>query len=394
MSSNSHLAHHLLAADRQASARLADRLVSNLYRQVPTITAGLIVLYGANFWVYGNQLAAAYVVGWTIAFALYLVSRGWSWAAYRRDPARFLPATWQYLFLGTSVLLGVSWAILTVGAVTTLPPDESVMAIVTTVGIVSASVATTSASPAAFLAVGVTMIAPTAAILLMREESFQVGMGIAAVVYLVVMAKASRDIHRSIRRSIFFGLQNEALVARLDTLSLEDALTGLSNRRALDEGFERMWTDRHPSGFGLGVILCDIDFFKQYNDALGHQAGDDCLRRVATIISAVTRANDTITARYGGEEFAIVVTDCDLVRLEKIAGRLRQAVRDAMIPHPTSTVAPYVTISAGAAHARSVDDTTADDLMRDADRALYVAKSEGRNCVRLHDEGADQRSAA
>ena len=147
--------------------------------------------------------------------------------------------------------------------------------------------------------------------LITRDASIYVATGWVALIYLVVMANASRRIHASIKQSVIFGQQNEALAADLEALSSQDALTGLSNRRALDQGFDRVWAATRKADRGVGMILCDIDFFKQYNDALGHQAGDECLKQVAEIIANVTRAGDVITARYGGEEFAIVLPECD-----------------------------------------------------------------------------------
>jgi len=152
-----------------------------------------------------------------------------------------------------------------------------------------------------------------------------------------------------------------------------DALTGLHNRRWLDETFSRQVERAVRSGRPLTVLLIDIDHFKRLNDERGHQAGDEALREVSTTLAAAVRPRDSL-ARYGGEEFAVLVPDVDGQQAVQVAERLREAVASRALPAAGRTT---VTISVGVAVKRP-EDTLALMLGR-ADAALYRAKQAGRN---------------
>ncbi len=165
----------------------------------------------------------------------------------------------------------------------------------------------------------------------------------------------------------------------LERLATLDGLTQVANRRYFDDRLQQEWRrmlrDRSP----LCLILCDVDYFKRYNDHYGHQAGDDCLRQVAqTIQDTVHRAADLV-ARYGGEEFAIILPNTSVDGGHQVAEAVRQAVQALHIHHEKSSVAAYVTLSMGVASITPTSDTTISDLLLSADQALYEAKRQGRN---------------
>lgn len=163
-------------------------------------------------------------------------------------------------------------------------------------------------------------------------------------------------------------------------LALHDGLTGLRNRRGLDELLDREWNRCRRQSKPISVVMCDVDFFKQYNDALGHAAGDDCLRAVATaILGACGRATDVI-ARYGGEEFVMLLPEVDAAGAAHIAEVARQKVLGLSILHPAS---PYrrVSISAGVATMVPGENKFPGDLLAEADFWLYGAKQGGRNQI-------------
>ncbi len=167
----------------------------------------------------------------------------------------------------------------------------------------------------------------------------------------------------------------------LERLASEDGLTKLSNRRRFDEYLALEWRRQMRARGYISLILCDVDFFKNYNDHYGHQAGDDCFRSVADAIrKRVGRPGDLI-ARYGGEEFAIVMPETDIRGAFQVAENIRQELTKMNIPHARSAAAPYVTISCGIAC--MYPDATNDpkSLIEKADQGLYRAKQKGRNCV-------------
>ncbi len=168
----------------------------------------------------------------------------------------------------------------------------------------------------------------------------------------------------------------------LSRLSFADSLTGLANRRRLDETLETEWRRASRLQTPLAAVIADIDAFKAYNDTLGHLEGDKCLIAVADVIrEAAGRAGD-FAARYGGEEFVILIPGLDHASAMAYAEILRQACEARAIPHPASPVGPVVTISLGVAVCIPSEQGSAKALIEEADTALYWAKNEGRNRVR------------
>ncbi|HIK29713.1 MAG: GGDEF domain-containing protein [Oscillatoriaceae bacterium SKW80] len=174
--------------------------------------------------------------------------------------------------------------------------------------------------------------------------------------------------------------QLESANQELQRLATLDGLTHLANRRRFDEYLNQEWQRLQRSRACLSLILCDIDFFKRYNDACGHLAGDDCLRKIATAIQNAANRSTDLVARYGGEEFAVVLPDTDAKGGIRVAEKIRENVRGLQLPHPHSPVSPYVSISLGVASMVPARDSSPLQLIAAADLALYKAKQEGRDC--------------
>ncbi|WP_297184802.1 diguanylate cyclase [uncultured Porticoccus sp.] len=172
----------------------------------------------------------------------------------------------------------------------------------------------------------------------------------------------------------------ELVNLKLAALNITDQLTNLVNRRGLDELLYAEWLRAISSGRRLGIGMVDIDNFKLYNDSYGHLAGDECLRRVAEALQQSLRQEDLV-ARYGGEEFTMVLPGANITVAMQVAERARSVVEALAIPH-TSVAPGVVTVSIGVASEAPGPGKTAKKLLDTADKALYRAKSEGRNCVR------------
>ena len=167
-------------------------------------------------------------------------------------------------------------------------------------------------------------------------------------------------------------------------LASMDGLTGLANRRSLDEEFAQEWKRAIRLGTPLAMIMADVDLFKQYNDLYGHQAGDECLQAVATVLRDRCNRPQDHVARFGGEEFALLLPHTSLTGAQHLADEIRLAVRELQIPHQASPW-QYVTISLGCAAITPNRETEKTDLLRLSDAALYKAKHAGRNCVETLD---------
>ncbi len=169
--------------------------------------------------------------------------------------------------------------------------------------------------------------------------------------------------------------------ATLLTLSRQDGLTGIANRRHFDEQLAEHLRRASRSGSGPALLMIDVDHFKAYNDAAGHQDGDVCLRRVAETIARHVRRPGDLAARYGGEEFAVILADTDLAGALDVAEAIRAAVAGTGLLHPTS--GGPITVSVGVAGLPTdIASPPPAWLVRHADEALYRAKSAGRNVVR------------
>ena len=168
----------------------------------------------------------------------------------------------------------------------------------------------------------------------------------------------------------------------LERIARMDAMTGIANRRAFDETLSREWRRLARVNQSLGVIMIDVDHFKQFNDTYGHGAGDSCLQRVAHAATAALQRPADFLARYGGEEFVALLPDTDLAGAVAVAEAIRTAVQDLKIPHSGSKVASCVTVSLGVACIVPKGDTGGEGLVEAADKQLYAAKSEGRNRVK------------
>ncbi len=165
----------------------------------------------------------------------------------------------------------------------------------------------------------------------------------------------------------------------LEKLSRQDGLTGIANRRYFDSYLvtevRRGARERQP----LSLILSDVDHFKAFNDCYGHQAGDDCLRRVAAALSSAGRRPADLADRYGGEEFAMVLPGTALEGAVDVAQAVSRVIDGLAIPHARSAVDQKVTLSQGIVSLTLEKETSSEDLIQRADQALYMAKQQGRN---------------
>nr|WP_086940518.1 GGDEF domain-containing protein [Thaumasiovibrio occultus] len=165
----------------------------------------------------------------------------------------------------------------------------------------------------------------------------------------------------------------------LEELSFVDGLTKVANRRSFDEQLTSLWHTHVREAIPLSLILCDIDFFKAFNDNYGHQQGDEALRQVAQVFKSVIRRESDVVARYGGEEFAFLLPNTDNVGAMTVAGAIHKILADRHLPHGYSAVSHQLTVSLGVATLVPTSEQDYGELVALADRALYKAKDSGRN---------------
>jgi diguanylate cyclase (GGDEF)-like protein len=169
----------------------------------------------------------------------------------------------------------------------------------------------------------------------------------------------------------------------LKLLANLDSLTKLSNRRGFDDYIQKEWDRMKRIKAPLSLIMCDVDFFKNYNDRYLHPNGDKCLVKVAMSMRSTVRRSGDLVARYGGEEFAIVLPNTDALGAVSVGENVRSAIKGLQITHEASAVCPYVTISVGVSTIIPNSENDFQALINAADRALYQAKSQGRDRVTM-----------
>ncbi len=175
--------------------------------------------------------------------------------------------------------------------------------------------------------------------------------------------------------------QLEELNLKLQDLSSIYGLTGIANRRTLDDFLDREWKRAQRETKNLSLIMIDIDFFKLFNDTYGHQAGDDCLRSVAAVLQGLMRRPGDLVARYGGEEFVAVLPETGLFGATSLAESMSKAVSALSIKHKKSAISDHLTISIGVATIAPPPEKSYVDLIAAADLAMYKAKKAGRNRI-------------
>lgn len=171
---------------------------------------------------------------------------------------------------------------------------------------------------------------------------------------------------------------------KLEKMASMDGLTGLANRRLFDEVMEREMRRAKRKNNNISLIMADIDNFKAYNDNYGHQAGDECLKKVAKVIESSANRPADLAARYGGEEFAVILPDTENEGAIKVAEKIRKNLISLKIEHEKSDVADFVTLSLGVNSSKiteEVDENKIEEFIERADKALYEAKENGRNMV-------------
>ncbi len=169
----------------------------------------------------------------------------------------------------------------------------------------------------------------------------------------------------------------------LERLAIIDSLTKVANRHRFDQYLAQEWPRMKRIKSPLSLILCDIDYFKFYNDTYGHQAGDNCLFQVAQALVFCAKRSTDLLARYGGEEFAMILPDTSGEGAVQVAKSMCLAIEKAQIKHEASQVSKYVTISVGVSNCIPDQNSSIKDLIKKADEALYQSKQKGRNQVNI-----------
>ncbi|MFL0811642.1 MAG: GGDEF domain-containing protein [Agarilytica sp.] len=355
--------------------------------------ASLILIYA--FW---SELDGAFVIAWLTSFCAIAIYRLYNMHFFSSSQNKRAEAgAWFVRFAVSILMMGILWGVLLAYIA---PGAEGVKAAVLIANysfLLAGSVTGTAVSFPVFLMFSLPIVVPGVLYLMFSQLDNHWMLAAVTLGWYLFMVSAARRFGEFSQRSLANEYQNKELVLELEeqnrraellaqelmVLSNTDSLTNLYNRRHFDDCLEAEMRRVHRTSGELSLLMCDVDYFKNFNDAVGHVEGDKCLQQVAEVLVGSARQGTDMVARYGGEEFAFILASTSAEQARVFAERLRQAVVAKVIPHPDSDVSPYVTISVGVSSVLDVEHETAKHLIERADRALYRAKELGRNKVEL-----------
>jgi len=293
---------------------------------------------------------------------------------------------WANLYVAGTFISGVIWASLCLFYDASWPAPYQLILFAIYTGIISASYSTHSPYFIAYIAFYLPPSVYLAYTLLQQHaEGFRILTALVAI-YIVVMYFSALKYHRSVTRLLETHFENERLAnelsssnQRLSSLADTDELTGLFNRRSMFNRLGSEWNRHFRNRTMLSLLYIDLDCFKQYNDTYGHEAGDQCLVRIAKLLHNHALRSSDMAARFGGEEFALILPETGKQDAERIAASIIDDLALLHIPHTGSTVTDHVTVSIGIA-SMVPEAPDNDAILRErADQMLYEAKHAGRN---------------
>jgi len=192
-----------------------------------------------------------------------------------------------------------------------------------------------------------------------------------------------KQMMRVVKMSDMMQLELRNLSERLERMAQIDPLTEMYNKRFFNDAFQREWKSALRTVNPLSLLMIDIDHFKRYNDTYGHLQGDECLKAVAAEIRQIGSRPRDVAARFGGEEFIVLLPETDTAGATHIAAAVLDRIRALGLEHCGSEVHGLVTVSLGVTGCTPTDSDSMDAMIKRADHALYTAKADGRNCLRV-----------
>ena len=381
-----------LTPERSLQTVLLQEQVRHVYRQLPTMQIASFIVALALAYSVRNVVAHENIYAWLVLVMAIVSSRIIAYFKFIRvSNGAFKGDYWKNIYISLAFVSGVIWGI---SAFVIFPQGRPMYIFLLVLVIASLSAATTVSHSS--VRYGSTAWAAPALLLyalrcLSIGEEYGYILSFLIVLYLMTIYSYSETHRETISASMALRFENLELLEELKKvnaillhISAVDGLTGLANRRAFDERMDREWRRSIREKSQISLIMIDIDHFKAYNDVCGHLAGDDCLKKVAQVLSQAMKRPSDLVARYGGEEFVAILPGTNIDGAVEIAEKIRKSVEDLGEPHPGSPTAPLITISVGAASVLPELGTSFLAIISLADLALYHAKQSGRNVVKNH----------
>lgn len=335
---------------------------------------------------------------WWVVISLVLVMQYGMYKVYSRQrSSRIDYFLWYRLVIAASITAGLCWGFGLTHMLSVVDENYHIFLIILLISLAAAGIAL-AVRALVYYAFQISVLLPVIVWLLSNDEPIKIILGFFLIIFMIAMWIFAYQVNHSLTSSFRLQLENQSLAnslkqsnARLQVLNEEllqlsatDGLTQVANRRYFDERLISEFSRSSREGTALSLIMIDVDFFKLYNDELGHVAGDECLSRIAISIRDSLKRPTDLVARYGGEEFVVLLPVTPPEGASKLAEEIRQNIEALKIAHPRSLIGAYVTVSLGVTGAVHIGKTSKRALLlQKADQALYKAKLGGRNNVRF-----------
>ena len=417
---NNELKHDIKAKKIEILYRHANIVI------ISTLILAVIATAFVYFVIWPESRSTDPLVIWLTMFIAISVIRLYGISLYKKSGTDPKQANYKlYTYLSGTVVAGCLWGMFFLYLVSLLDITNTNILVFLMMGMISAAVAAYATSLLTFSITAFTLAFPVIAYFLLHTEGIFNDIGYMLIIYIVFLFIICRQLNKTVeeflihefniskleREKRYAAMINreleeeiikrihtegklkaekhkaEALADKLITISSKDGLTGINNRRHFDEYLDNEWNRSARTATPLSLILCDIDFYKAYNDTYGHLAGDDCLKKIAHVLEHYARRASDMAARYGGEEFVIILPETSSSKAKYIAEEIRIAIEELQILHKASDVCDHVTVSLGVATQIPTRHNKPHGLINLADEAMYEAKRKGRNQVIVANKG-------
>lgn len=387
----------VLPDQTQLEDEIAAEQLRMLYDQAPASFTLEIILASFVAYSVSSALEASLAFWWWVVIVAFAVADFIGYIAFKSQAGssqrNYKP--WYALFLMSVAVMSCAWGVGMLFLMMKLELGYQLFLTVILAAIAGGALPAISMRRMPLMLFLIGSLSPAAVWLMSQEHSVQTMTGAFLIPYGIALWFGGRQISLHIRHTLQLSFENRQLAdslrnsnARLQELnqdlthlSATDALTQVANRRYFEERLEQEWRRIVREEGEVAVVMVDIDHFKAYNDSLGHQAGDECLCKVAACVRDSLRRPADIVARYGGEEFIVLLPNTNPEGARRVADMIRDNVRKLEILHPASATSKYITVSVGGSYCQPTEATLRKQLIAKADTALYAAKEAGRNQV-------------
>ena len=375
--------------------------------RVATVSAQLVGL-AATVILFWQYLPLSVTLLWAAGFFILLLLRSLQMSnalverSYVSKPRKVY---WQ-LLLGTA-LTGVIWSALYIYVASRIPLSMQYMFLLIIVMITAFSLGYSVFIREYFLVYVFASLWPIGWWSLVHywEQSYNLLIGFLLLAFCAVLVSVSDRVYKSFRNMICLNWERETMAQELGELTTSlrdrnrqlrdarrqltdlanvDELTGLGNRRLINKVLQEEINRARRANASVAEVLLDVDFFKAYNDTYGHPAGDVVLKRLADVMQRATSRAGEVVGRYGGEEFILVLPGASSQSALRTAERLQEMVAAEHIPHEKSEIGGIITVSQGVVSIVPDAEMTPEDIIEQADKALYRAKNQGRNAIAVY----------